>query len=56
MKAGDLDGMFRELDRAFDARTVWMPAVKWYINSPAAKRDPRFGALLARLHIPEDAR
>jgi len=56
MKAGDLDGMFRDLDRAFDARTVWMPAVKWYITSPAAKRDPRFHALLARLNIPEDAR
>ena len=56
MKAGDLDGMFRDLDRAFDARVVWMPAVKWYFNSPAAKRDPRFAALLARLRIPEDAR
>jgi len=56
MKAGDLDGMFRELDRAFEARVVWMPAVKWYFNSPATKRDPRFGALLARLRIPEDPR
>jgi Tfp pilus assembly protein PilF len=56
MKAGDLDGMFQSLDRAFEARTVWMPAVKWYINSPAAKRDPRYRALLARLRIPEDAR
>jgi hypothetical protein len=53
MKAGDLDGMFRELDRAFDARTVWMPAIKWYINSAAVKRDPRYHALLARLKIPE---
>jgi len=54
MKAGDLDGMFRDLERAFAARTVWMPAVKWFINSAAAKRDPRFRALLARLRIPED--
>jgi len=56
MKAGDLDGMFRDLDRAFDARTVWMPSLKWYFNSAAAKRDPRYRALLARLKIPEDAR
>jgi eukaryotic-like serine/threonine-protein kinase len=55
MKAGDLDGMFRDLDRAFDERVVWMPAVKWYFNSPAATKDPRFGALLARLRIPPDA-
>ena len=56
MKGGDLDGMFRDLDHAFEAHTVWLPVVKWYITSPAATHDPRFKALLARLNIAEDKR
>ena len=54
MKGGDLDGMFRDLDHAFEAHAIWLPVVKWYITSPAATHDPRFKALLARLNIAED--
>ena len=54
MKAGDFDGMFRDLDRAFEMHSVWIPVVKYYITSPAAKRDPRYRALLDRLKIPKD--
>ena len=54
MKAGDVDGMFRDLDRAYDAHAVWMTALKINFSSPAVKRDPRFKALLAKMKIVED--
>jgi TolB-like protein/Tfp pilus assembly protein PilF len=54
MKVGDLDGMFRDLDRAYEVHTVWLPIVKWYITSAAARRDPRYRALLARMRISDD--
>ena len=55
MKAGDLDGMFRELDRAFEVHSIWIPVMTWTITSEAAKRDPRYRALLDRLKIANDA-
>jgi TolB-like protein/Tfp pilus assembly protein PilF len=51
MKAGDLDGMFRDLDRAYDVHSVWLTVAKFFIISPAATHDPRFKAFLARLKI-----
>jgi tetratricopeptide (TPR) repeat protein len=51
MYAGDIDGMLRDLDRAVEARSVWIPEVTWLITSDAAKRDPRYRALLERLKI-----
>jgi len=55
MKAGDLDGVFRALERAYAAHDIWMPQMKDYYTSPAVRRDPRFKALLGRMKIPEDA-
>ena len=54
MKAGDLDGVFRDLDRAYDAHAVWMIGLNVSFTSPAVKRDPRFKALLAKMKIAED--
>ncbi|MEO6064752.1 MAG: protein kinase [Lysobacterales bacterium] len=54
MKAGDLDGVFRDLDRAYSAHVVWMAAMKFYFTSPAVTRDPRFRALLAKMKIAGD--
>ena len=54
MKTGDLDGVFRDLDRAYNAHVVWMVAMKDYFTSPAVMRDPRFKALLAKMKIAED--
>jgi len=54
MKAGDLDGVFRSLDRAYNAHSIWMVGLKPYFNSPAVRRDPRFKALLAKMKIAED--
>jgi len=54
MKAGDLDGVFRDLDRAYDAHVVWMASMKFYFTSPAVRRDPRFKALLLKMKIAED--
>ena len=54
MKVGDLDGVFRELDRAYDLHDVWMPQLKDYYTSAAVRRDPRFKAMLAKMKIPED--
>ncbi|MEP6766389.1 MAG: hypothetical protein ABJB66_18900 [Gemmatimonadaceae bacterium] len=54
LKAGDLDGVFRALDRAYDAHSIWMAALKFYFNSPAVTRDPRFKAMLAKMKIVED--
>jgi len=55
MKAGDLDGVFRDLDRAYNAHSIWMVGLTLNFNSPAVRRDPRFKALLAKMKIPEDA-
>ncbi|MEP7002151.1 MAG: protein kinase [bacterium] len=54
MKARDVDGVFRDLDRAYNAHVIWMPAMKYYFTSPAVMRDPRFKALLAKMKIAED--
>ena len=54
MKAGDLGGVFRDLDRAYNAHVIWMPTSKYYFNSLAVTRDPRFKALLAKMKIAED--
>jgi len=55
MKAGDLDGVFRDLDRAYNAHSIWMVGLKRHFNSPAVRRDPRFKVMLAKMKIPEDA-
>ena len=54
MKIGDLDGVFRELDRAYDLHDVWMPQLKDYYTSAAVRRDPRYKVLLAKMKIAED--
>ena len=54
VKAGDLDGVFRDLDRAYNAHAIWMAPLKFYFNSPAVRRDLRYKALLAKMKIAED--
>ena len=54
MKAGDLDGVFRDLDRAYNAHVIWMASMTFDFTSPAVTRDPRFKALLAKMKIAED--
>ncbi len=53
-KSGDLDGMFRDLDRAHAAHVIWMAPLKLFFNRSPAARDPRFKALLAKTKIAED--
>jgi len=53
MKAGDLDGVFRDLDRAYNAHSIWMVGLTLNFNSPAVRRDPRFKVLLAKMKIAE---
>ena len=54
MKAGDVDGTFRDLDRAYPAHSVWMIGLTVYFESPVVRRDPRYKALLAKMKLPQD--
>jgi len=56
MKAGNVDGVLRDLEHAHNAHVTWMPSMKVHFDRPAVRRDPRFKALLARMKIAEDAR
>ncbi len=53
MAAGDADGVFRGLDRAYAERAMWMPFVKNYVNRPEMRRDPRYRSLRKRMGMPE---
>ena len=53
-RLGEKDAAFRELDRAYATHSIWMP----YLNvsdlfRPGMRREPRFVALLARMHLPQ---
>ena len=53
-RLGENDAAFRELERAYTTRSIWMP----YINSStyfkkSFRRDPRFAAMRERMHLPE---
>jgi serine/threonine-protein kinase len=53
-RLGDNDAAFRELERAYVARSIWMP----YINESVwfrkrFREDPRFLALRERMHLPQ---
>ncbi|WP_411282505.1 hypothetical protein [Gemmatimonas sp.] len=54
MKAGDLDGPFRDLDRAYNAHAIWMVGLSLNFKTLTVKRDPRFKALLATMKSAED--
>jgi hypothetical protein len=47
--------MFRDLDRAVEAHSVWIPVMTWFFTSEAAERDPRYHALLERFKIAPNA-
>jgi len=53
-RLGENDAAFRELERAYATHHIWLP----YLNvkfrfSQTFRRDPRFLALLQRMHLPE---
>jgi tetratricopeptide (TPR) repeat protein len=53
-RLGENDAAFRELERAYTTRSIWMP----YINSStffrkSFRRDPRFLAMRERMRLPE---
>jgi TolB-like protein len=53
-RLGETDAAFRELERAYATRSIWMP----YINSStyfrqSFRRDARFVAMRERMHLPE---
>lgn len=53
-RLGEIDAAFRELERAYATRSIWMP----YVNDSRFFRKsfqsaPRFRALRERMHLPE---
>ena len=53
-RLGENDAAFRELERAYATRSIWMPYINesvWFRK--AFRADPRFEALRERMHLPE---
>jgi len=49
---GDLDTAFRQLERAFEHRSPFLPAVDLNPRAAALRADPRYAAFRKRLNIP----
>jgi hypothetical protein len=53
---GDLDGLFQELERAFQERDGSLVLITSAIEFDPVRRDPRFGSLLERMGLSHLAR
>jgi TolB-like protein/tetratricopeptide (TPR) repeat protein/tRNA A-37 threonylcarbamoyl transferase component Bud32 len=51
---GDLDAAFRDLERAFAERSVWIPFVSVFPDLEPVRGDPRYGVLLERMGLRSD--
>lgn len=51
-EAGDLDTAFRELERAFQHRSPFLPAVDLNPRAAPLRADPRYAAFRKRLNLP----
>lgn len=51
-QAGDLDTAFRELERAFEHHSPFLPAVDLNPNAAALRADKRYAAFRKRLNLP----
>jgi eukaryotic-like serine/threonine-protein kinase len=55
-RLGENDAAFRELERAYATRSIWMPYLSTsFLFKQSFRRDPRFLSLLQRMHLPESA-
>jgi serine/threonine-protein kinase len=55
-RLGENDAAFRELERAYATRSIWMPYLNTsFLFKQSFRRDPRFLSLLQRMHLPESA-
>ena len=48
---GEIDSAFEWLDRAIDGRDQFMMAIKSYAFFDPVRSDPRFDALLRKMHL-----
>lgn len=52
-EAGDLDAAFRHLERAFEHRSPFLPAVNLNPRAAPLRADPRYAAFRKRLNLPD---